>query len=295
MDCSPSGFSAHRILEARIPEWVVISFSRGSSQPRNQTQDLCIAGRFFINWAVKENPMTRYIGYEKHRHCFADKGPSSQSYGFSSRHVWMWELGQKESWVPKNWCFLTVILEKTLESPLDCKEIESVNPKGNQSSIFTGRTDAEALILWPPDAKSRLIRTDLDVGKDWRQEDMGKAEDQIFGWYHWLNGHEFEQVSRYGEAQGSLACCSPWVSRSRTRPSDWTTTYEKKLYSIFTFLGGCIVFKTSINLTFLFYHLGFLLPYNFLFRIYVHWCDGGVIKSPAIIASLSISPFVSFM
>ena len=197
MDCSPSGFSAHRILEARIPEWVVISFSRGSSQPRNQTQDLCIAGRFFINWAVKENPMTRYIGYEKHRHCFADKGPSSQSYGFSSRHVWMWELGQKESWVPKNWCFLTVILEKTLESPLDCKEIKPVTPKGDQPRIVIGRTDAEALILWPSDAKSQLIWKDPDAEKDWRQEKKGTKEDEMVGWHHWFNGNVWENSRKW--------------------------------------------------------------------------------------------------
>ena len=122
------------------------------------------------------------------------------------------ELDHKESWAPKNWRFQTMVLEKTLENPLDCKEIKPVNPKGNQSSIFIGRTDAEAEAprLWPPDVKNWLIRTDLDVGKDWRQEDMGKAEDQIFGWYHWLNGHEFEQALGFGDGQGSLACYSPW-------------------------------------------------------------------------------------
>ena len=117
---------------------------------------------------------------KKQRHYFADKGLSSQSYGFSSGHVWMWELDHKESWAPKNWCFWTVVLEKTTESPLDCKEFKPVNPKGNQSWISIGRTDAETevLILWPPDAKNWLIWKDPDAGKDWRQEEKGKTEDE---------------------------------------------------------------------------------------------------------------------
>ena len=140
---------------------------------------------------------------------FANNGPSSQSYGFSSSHVWMGELDYKESWVPKNWCFWTVVLEKTLESPLHCKEIKPVHSKGNQSWIFTGRTDAEAPILWPPDTRSRLIGKDPDAGKDWRQE-KGITEDEMVTWHHWLNGHEFEQALGDGEGQGSLACCSRW-------------------------------------------------------------------------------------
>ena len=112
---------------------------------------------------------------KKQRHYFANKGPSSQSYGFSSSHVWMWELDYEESWAPKNWCFWTVVLEKTLESSMDCMEMKPVNPKGNQSWIFIGRMDAEAEapILWPPDAKSLLIRKAPDAGKDWRQEEKG--------------------------------------------------------------------------------------------------------------------------
>ena len=131
---------------------------------------------------------------KKQRHYFANKGPSSQSYGFSSGHAWMWELDCEESWAPKNWCFRTVVLEKILESPLDCKEIQSVHPKGNQSWIFIGRTDAEAEtpILWPPDAKSWLIWKDPDAGKDWGQEEKGMTEDEMIGWHHRLNGHEFE-------------------------------------------------------------------------------------------------------
>ena len=126
---------------------------------------------------------------QKQRHYFAKRGPSSQSYGFSSSHVWMWELDYKESWGQKNWCFWTVVLEKTLESPLDCKEIQSIHSKGNQSWIFIGRTDAEAEtpILWPRDAKNRLIWKDPDAGKDWRLE-KGMTEDEMVGWYHWLNG-----------------------------------------------------------------------------------------------------------
>ena len=130
---------------------------------------------------------------KRQRHYFAEKGPPSQSYGFSRGHVWMWELDYKESWVPKNWCFWTVVLEKTLESPLDCKEIQPVHPKGNHSWIFIERTDVEAEtpILWPPDANSQLIGKDPDAGKDWGQEEKGATEDEMVGWHHKLNGHEF--------------------------------------------------------------------------------------------------------
>ena len=150
---------------------------------------------------------------KKQRHYFANKGPSSQSYGFSSSHKWMWELDYKESWALTNWCFWTVVLEKTLESPLDCKEIQPVHPKGNQSWICTGRTDAEAPILWPPDVKNWLIRKDLDAGQDWRQEKKGTTEDEMVGWHHWHNGLEFEQAPGVGDVQGSLASCSPWVCK----------------------------------------------------------------------------------
>ena len=128
---------------------------------------------------------------KKQRHYFANRGLSGQGYGFSSSHVWMWELDYKESLAPKNWCFWTVVLEKT-ESPLDCKEIQPVHPKGNQSWIFIGRTDAEAEtpLLWPPDVKNWLIGKDPDAGKDWRWEEKGTTEDKMVGWHHWLNGHE---------------------------------------------------------------------------------------------------------
>ena len=122
----------------------------------------------------------------------------------------MWELDHKESWAPKNWCFWTVVLEKTLESPLDCKEI---NPKRNQSWIFIGSTDteAEAPNFWPPDVKNWLIGKDHDSGKDWGQEEKGTTEDEMVGWLHWLDGHEFEQAPTIGDGQGSLVCGSPWV------------------------------------------------------------------------------------
>ena len=148
---------------------------------------------------------------KKQTRYFADKGPSSLSYGFSSSHVWMWELDHKESWAQKNWCFWTVVLEKTLESPLDCKEIQPVHPRGNQSRIFIGRTDAEAETpILGPDAKNWLIGKGPDAGKDWRQEEKGTTEDEMVGWHHWLDGQEFEQALGVGNVQGSLVCCSPW-------------------------------------------------------------------------------------
>ena len=126
---------------------------------------------------------------KKQRHYFANQGPSNQSYGFSNSHVWMWE-----GWALKNWCFWTVVLEKTLESPLDCKEIQPVHPKGNQSRIFIGRTDAEAEtpLLWPTDVKNWVIGKDPDAGQDWRQEEKRMTEDEMAGWHHRLNGQEFE-------------------------------------------------------------------------------------------------------
>ena len=144
-------------------------------------------------------------------HYFANKGPSSQGYGFSSSHVWMWELDCEDSWVLTNWCFWAVVLEKTLESPLDCKEIQPVHPKGDQSWVFIGRTDAEVEtpILWPPHAKSWLIGKDPNAGKDWGQE-KGTTEDEMAGWHHWLNVYEFGWTPGVGDGQGGLACCSSW-------------------------------------------------------------------------------------
>ena len=165
------------------------------------------------HWKKSYDQLRQHI--KKQSHYFADKGPSSQSYSFSSSHVWMWELDYKESWAPKNWCFWTVVLEKTFESPLECKEIQQVHPKEKQSWIFIGRTDAKAEtpILWPPDAKNWHIRKDPDAGKDWGQEEKGTTEDEMAGWHHPLDGHEFEQAPGAGDGEGSLACCSPWSQK----------------------------------------------------------------------------------
>ena len=133
---------------------------------------------------------TRYFTF----HYFANKVSSSQSYDFSSSYVCMWELDYKESWVPKNWCFWTVMKEKTLEDLLDCKEIQPVNPKGYQSWVFIGKTDVETetAIIWPPYAKTWLISKDPDAGKYWSQEEKQMTEDEMVEWHHWLNAHEFE-------------------------------------------------------------------------------------------------------
>ena len=149
----------------------------------------------------------------KNSYYFTNKGPSSQGYGFSSSHVWMWELEHKESWALRNWCFWTVVLEKTLESPLDCKEIQPVCPKGDQSWVFTGRTDVEAetpILVWPPDVKSWLIWKDPDSGKDWGQEKKGTTEDEMVGWHHRLIGHEFGWTLGVGDGEGGLVCCCSW-------------------------------------------------------------------------------------
>ena len=162
---------------------------------------------------------------KKQRHYFANKGPSSQGYGFPSSHVWIWESDYKESWALKNWCFCTVVLENTLESPLDYKEIQPVHPKGDQSWVFIGRTDVEAetLILWPPDAKSWLIGKDPDAGKAWRQE-KGMTEDEMVGWHHWLNEHGFGWTLGVGDGQGGLACCGSWGCKESdmTELLNWT-------------------------------------------------------------------------
>ena len=178
LQCKPFR-TVHGVLKTRILKWFAIPFSSGPC-------------------------------FVRPRHYFAEKGLSSQSYGFSSSHVRMWELDHKESWAPKNWCYWTVMLEKIVESPLDCK-IKPVNPKGNKSWIIIGRTDAkaEAPILWPPDAKNWLLGKGPDVGKDWRQEEKGMTEDEMVGWHHRLDGHEFEQTSGVGHGQGGMACCSP--------------------------------------------------------------------------------------
>ena len=147
---------------------------------------------------------------KKQRIVFVEKGPYSQSYGFSSSHVWMWQLDHKEGWVPKNWCFWTVVLEKMLQSPLDCKDIKALNLKGNQPWIFIRRTNAETEtpILWAPDAKSWPIRKDPDAGKDWRQKGQ-----QRMRWLDSISDNESELTPGDGGGQRSLACCSPWGCR----------------------------------------------------------------------------------
>ena len=180
---------------------------------------------FRKNKKFEQKINTKHI--KKQRHYFANKGPSSEGYGFFSGRVWMWELDYKESWVPKNWCFWTVLLEKTLESPLDCKEIQPVHPKGDQPLVFFGRTDVEAetAILWPPDAKSWLIGKDPDAGKDWGQEKKGTTEDEMVGWHHRLDGHEFGWTLGVGDRQGGLACCGSWGHRELDPTElNWTET-----------------------------------------------------------------------
>ena len=152
----------------------------------------------------------------------------------------MWELDCEESLVPKNWCFWTVVLEKTLESPLDCKEIQSVHSKGDQSWVFIGKTDVEAetSILWPPDANSWLIWKGPDAGKDWGEKENGTTEVEVIGWYHRLNGHEFGYIPGVGDRQGGLACCGPWGAKSRTRLNDWTELNWIHLLVLLLILGS---------------------------------------------------------
>ena len=181
--------------------------------------------KMLVPWKKSFDQPRQHI--KKQRHYFGNKCPSSQSYGFTSSHVWVWELDDIESWAPKNWCFWTVMLEKTPESLLDSKEIQPLHSKGDQSWIlFIGKTDAEAEtpVLWPPDGKNWLIWKDLDAGKDWRQEEKGTVEDEMVGWHHRLKGHKFEQAPGVGDGQGSLVCCSPWGCKESdmTKRLDWT-------------------------------------------------------------------------
>ena len=162
----------------------------------------------------------------------------------------MWELDHKEGWAPKNWCFWTVVLEKTLESLLDCKAIQPVNPKGNQSWVFIGRNDVEAEtpILWPPDGKTWLIGKDPDAGKDWRQEEKGTTEDEIVGWHHWFYGHESEQTLGVGDGQGGLVCCSSWGHKeSDTAELNWAFFCLCVCVSIFIFSFQSHIFQLARN------------------------------------------------
>ena len=179
---------------------------------------------------------------EKQRHHFANKDPYSQSYGFSDSYVWVWVLDLEKGWALKNRCFWTVVLEKSLESPLKCKEIKPVNPKGNQPWKFIARIDAEAEApkLRPPDVKNWLIKKDPDARKDWRQEEKGMIEIKIVGWHLQLKGHEFEQTPEDGKGQGNLACCSPGVTKSEIQLSDWTTILK------FIWKRKCVIIANRI-------------------------------------------------
>ena len=189
-------------------------------------------------YSLEEKLWATLIAYWKAETVLCRQRSVCQSYGFSSGHVWMWELDYKVSWAPKNWCFWTVMLKKMHESPLDCKEIKPFNPKGNQSWIFTGRTQTEAdtPILWAPNAKSWLIGKDPNSGKDWRQEEKGMTEDEMVGWHHRLDGHEFEEALGIGDGQGSLVCCSPWGCKEldMTEPLNWTNSYLLPLQALET-------------------------------------------------------------
>ena len=165
----------------------------------------------------------------KNRRYFVNKDPSSQGYGFSGSHVWMWVLDYKESWALKNWCFWTVVLKMTLESPLDYKEIQPVHPKGDQSWVFIGKTDAEAEnpIIWPPNVMSWLIWKYPDAGRDWGQEEKATTDDEMVGWHHRLNGHGFGWTLVAGDGQGGLACCGSW-GHKESDTTEWLNWTEVK-------------------------------------------------------------------
>ena len=178
---------------------------------------------------------------KKERHYFANKGPSSQIYGFSSSHLWMWELDYKESWTLKNWCFWTVVLEKTLGNPLDCKEIQPVHSEGDQPWDFFGRNDAKAEtpVLWSPHAKSWLIGKDSNAGRDWGQEEKGMTEDEMAGWHHWLDGRESEWTPGVGHGQGGLACCDSW-SRKVLDTTEWLIWSDQVDFLSLSLLFGLV-------------------------------------------------------
>ena len=171
-----------------------------------------------------------------------------------SGHIWMSELDCEESWVLKNWCFWTVVLEKTFESPLDCKEIQPVHSKGDRSWVFFGRTDAKAEtpVLWPPHVKSWLIGKDSDARRDWGQEKKRTTKDEMAGWHHWLNGHEFEWTPGFGDGQRGLACCDSWGCKESdmTERLNWI---ERKGYNCNT-----VWHKNFLRIHWLIYGPGYL-------------------------------------
>ena len=189
----------------------------------------------FAPWKKSYDQPRQHI--KKQRCYFANKGPSSQGYGFSRGPVWMWVLDCEESWVLKNWCFWTMVLEKTLEGPLDCKEIQPVHPKGDQSWVFIGRTDAkvETPIIWPPHAKSWLIGKDPDAGRDWGQEETGTTEHEMAGWHHRLDAHEFGWTPGAGDGQGGLVFCDSW-GRKESDTTEWLNWTEPLLSGV----RGCM-------------------------------------------------------
>ena len=194
-----------------------------------------------IPWKVSYDQTREHI--KKQRHYFVNKCASTRGYGFSRGHVWAWELDCEESWAPKNWCFWIVVLEKTLESPVDCKEIQLVHSKGDQSWVFIGRTDAkaEAPILWPPDVKSWLTGKEPDAGKYGGQEEKGTTKDEMAGWHHRLDWHAFGRTLGIGDGQGGLVCCNSCSCKELDMPEllNWTEQVRKTeiqtyyVYSIF--------------------------------------------------------------
>ena len=172
-------------------------------------------------WKISYDKSRYHI--EKQRHYFAKKGLPSQGYGFSSRHVWMWKLDCEESWSPKNWCFWTVVLEKTLESPLECKEIQpglvkQISPRISLEVMML--TKAEIPVPWPPHVKSWLAGKNSDAGRDWGQKEKGTTEYEMPGWHHWLNGRESEWTPGVGDGQGGLVCCDSW-GREELDTTQW--------------------------------------------------------------------------
>ena len=212
IDGSPPGSAIPGILQARTLEWVAMSFSN--------------AWKWKWSCAVVSNSSQPH-GLQPTRllHPWDFPGKSTE-VGCHCLLQWMWELDYKESWALKHWCFWSVVLEKTLESPLDWKGIKPASPKGNQSWIFIGRTDAEAEtpILWPCDAKNWLLGKDPDAGKDWRQEEKGTTENEMVGWHHWIDGHKCEHALGVDDGQGSLACCILWGCKESdmTERLNWT-------------------------------------------------------------------------
>ena len=171
---------------------------------------------------------------KKQRHYFANKGLSSQGYGFCSSHVWMWELDYKKSREQKNWCFWTMVLDKTLESPMNCKEIQPVHSEGDQPWVFFGGNDAKAEtpVLWPPHEKSWLIGKDSEAGRDWGQEEKGMTEDEMAGSHHRLDGRESEWTPGVGDGQGGLACCNSWGHKESDKTERLNWTEAKKIIKI---------------------------------------------------------------